>query len=850
MRVTLNLPFVRHRLGRSPLVDVLLDIEQESGIDISLKSTECILNGGWQQIVRAKESIEKRFASTTIVRGSDTSSELSEDPRTASTAQYVGGSGLLSGMVESEDVPCEIGAEVSPENTEVNRKECSTSPDEHTEAPTENNKQPDKADGRAYANEAIPVDVNIWQYIERICGDQLDAIERDCGVTLKADEHGDVLMVTISDNDKGRDSVARWRFIELHSDVMSRVVVEICEPLSQLYGTVKLKAACKRVQDAFRDNVLVKAERGRYIFIGEVDVAKKARRRFMEWAQIAQASWKTTNQRHHGNQVSPNQTTPRHDISLESPKDKTTEPSAPDSSQKHVDNSRDIDASQPHRPDREISMPLSNKRIVFEFQDQPSRGSELGRVQKTVFNIVPAEPQAGTLSKLDNSPTTLHTVDVLPPIDPAYHHESRETQRLCEQDGNRARTAMTVDHADNNDTSRCAVSRNESETHGTKVDVSNIRNELLGSEHMPDLEPISSDEEFASCSHGVNMVDKECVCRYISGDDRLPENTVEMCTDETHNDDVGLENSAIIKPFMNEVVLNKPVETNADPLSASNACIPTEEKECIAAPGKESKYLQQTPPRQYPNGNERIGFASPEEGLEHHEIMRSTAPSIRDLYSSYKWLGDLGKRSSAATSDDISPCYPDTCTRQDMIQHLLTKNDPRLTPQLQKLMTIPDGIDVSDLSMKGLRMSHGSSVRNDNGTATAGSNNHSRERARNVGLYEERHLDDPLPCKTWDNPGEVKLKIAGCFMRHNVYTSSVAAPERLPDTLKASVKSTPDDRDMSAIVALKQPAGGTVSKLIDDKTDLPGYQQVGVILVTYDFPSGILKVCIDGTCLI
>ena len=893
-------------------MDVLTDIE--CGIDISLNSTECVLTGSWPQIVRAKELIEKRFTSTTIVRGSGSSSELSEEPQTAQdpiTARDV--VAQLSGIVETEDISSELAIGPSPKNMNVklperfgdSGKESPTLPEELTEAPIENNKQPDKGDGMAYTSEAIPVDVNIWQYIEGICCDQLDAIERDCGVTLTADEHGDVIMVTIGSNDEGRDSVARWRFIELHSDVMSRVVVEICKPLPQLYDSADLKAARKRVQDTFRDNVIVKAERGRYIFIGEVGIAKNARRRFMEWAQLPQASWPTTNQRHHDNPVRPKQTTPQLDISLERLKDKTTELSVPDLPQKNMDNSCDIDASQPHRPDREISMPASNKRIIFEFPEKPSRESELGRLQKAVFKIVSDEPQAVTLSKLDNGPTALHNVDVLSAVEPVDHPESRGTQRLREQSSHCARQAMTGDHADNRDKSNSGVATHESEASGSEVDVSDVRNELLGSEHMPDLEPISSDEEFVSDADGVYMVNKECVYGELSGNGRLPENTVELCPDETHNDDVGLGKNTVMStdantastrqtigmedaPVDNEVgsqhMMSLPtgdvrvperhtntadsyeVAGNKAPAmvnalrgapsverSGYNTRIATEENECIASSGKESKHRQQTPSRYSPNGNERIGVTSTEEGPGHHENMHSIAAPIRDQYSRFSCLGNLGKGSSAGTTDDISPCYPDTSTRQDMIQHLLAKNDPRLMPQLQKLMDIADGntgIDFRDSSMKGLGMSRGRFVLFDNGRGTAGLNNRSIERARNVGLYEESHLDDPLSCELRGNPDEMKLNVAGCFLRLKVYASSGATPKRLPDAQKVSTECTPDDQDVSAIVTLKQPVGGTVSKLVDDKADLPGYQQVGVILITYDFPSGILTVGNDGTCLI
>ena len=899
-------------------MDVLTDIE--CGIDISLNSTECVLTGSWPQIVRAKELIEKRFTSTTIVRGAGSSSELSEEPQTAQypiTGKDLGGSGAgLSRMVEHKDVSSEFTTEPSPKNMSVklperlwdSGKESSTSPDELTEAPTENNEQPDKGDGMAYTSEAIPVDVNIWQYIEGICCDQLDAIERDCGVTLTADDHGDVIMVTISSNDEGRDSAARWRFVELHSDVMSRVVVEICKPLPQLYGSADLKAARKRVQDAFRDNLIVKAERRRYIFIGEVDIAKMARRRFMEWAQLPQVSWPTTNQRHHGNHVRPKQTAPRINISLESPKDKTTETSVPDLPQKkNMDNSCNVDASQHHRADREISMPASNKRIVFEFPEKPSRESELGRLQNAVFKIVSDEPQAVTLSKLDNGPTTLHDVDVLSAVGPVDRPESRGTQRLCEQNSHCARQAMTGDHADNRDKSNRGVATHESEASGSEIDVPDVRNELLGIEHMPDLEPISSDEEFFGDADGVYMVNKECVYEELSGNDRLPENTVELCPDETHNDDVGLGRNTVTStdattagthqtigmvdaPVDNElgsqhmmslptgdVMVSERHANTADSYevvgnkaptmidvprgvpsverSDSNTCITTEENEYIASSGKESKDRQQTPFRYYPNGNDGIGVTSTEEGLEHHENMHSIAALIRDQYSRYSCLGNLGKGSSAGTTDDISPCYPDTSTRQEMIQHLLTKNDPRLTPQLQKLMEIPNGhagIDVKDSSMKGLSMmSRDSFARGyDKGTGTAGLFNHLRGRGRNVGLYGERHLDDPLSCEL---PGthEMKLNIAGCFLRHsNLYASSGATPKRLTDAQKVSAEFTPDDQVVSAIVTLKQPAGGTVSKLVDDKADLPGYQQVGVILITYAFPSGILEVGNDGKGLI
>ena len=700
LRATLNLPVVIRRLGRSDIIDMIMNIERESGVDISLKSTEWVLTGGWQQIVRAKESIEKQFTSITSIRGSGLYLHMSDDPYTAQysiTAQDVGGSGgRLSGMVERDDVPCETGAQPSPENTDayspervgVCRKGSSTSPDEVTEALTEKNKQSDKGYEMACANEAIPIDVNIWQYIEDICGNQLAAIECEYGSKLTADEHGDVVMVTISDGDNVRDSMARSRFIELHSDVMSRVVVVVFKPLPQIYDGVKLKAACRRVQYAFRHNVLVKAERGRYTFIGEVNVAKKARGRFMKWAQIPQASWTTTNQRNHCNPVSPKQTAPPLDTSLESPENKTREMSVPDVPQKRAYNSRNVDASQGHRPNRDISMPPSNKRIIFEFQDQPSCGSELGRVQTGVF--VSAEPQTGTLSKLHNSPTTLHNVGVLPVIDPAHHPESRETQRMCEQVSKGARTAMAVDHADNNDTPRRGVARNES---GTKVDVSDVRNETLGSEF------ISTDEGFGSFSNSVYMVNTECAYSEITGNDRLAESTVDIFPAETHDVDVGLGNSTATSPDAN---------------TAST--------------------------------RQTIGMVD--------------APVDNEVVS-------------------------------------------------QRLTCLLTGDVVS-----------------------------------------ERHTDTADSSECAESLSTASPAYVACCLRPTVYAfpDATPGPVRFPDTMEMDALCPPGDQDLSAIVTLKQPAGGTLSKLIDDKTELPGYQQVDVILIMYNFPSGILTVGIDGKC--
>ena len=579
-----------------------MDIKRESEVDISLTSTEWKLTGDWQQIVRAKESIGKRFTSTTVGRGPGACSQFSEGSHTAQdsiTTQGVGSTGArLSGMVKSEDVPSETGAESSPENSRTrspetfgySRKECSTSQNELIKAMTENNRQSDAVDVN---KEAIPIDVNIWQYIERICGNQMDAIERDCCAELTADEHGDVLVVTISSNDDGRDSMARWRLIELHSDVMSRVVVLSFTPLPEIYGTVKLKEACKRVRYAFRHNVLVKTERGTYVFIGEVDVAKKARRRLMKWAQIPQASWITTNQRNHGNQRRPKQTTPR----LESPNDKTTELTVPDLPQKHVDNSRNVNASQPHLPDREISMTPSKKRTIFEFQDQPSCGSEFDRVQTGVFKVDPAEPQAGALSKLDNCPTTLHNVDVMPASDTVDHPESRATKRMCEQ----VSTAMTGDRADNS----------------------------------------------TATSPDAN-------------------------TDSTHQA-IGM--------------VNAPGDIEAE--SQRMTCLLTE---------------------------------------------------------------DVIVSERHTNTADSSECAED--------------------------------------------------------------------------------LNTMLPASV------------SCCLRPTMYALSDAKP--VPDTWEMNAKFTRDDQDLWAIVTLKQPVGGTISKLVDGK-DLPGYQQVGNILIMYNFPSGILEVCIGLT---
>ena len=581
-----------------------MDIKRESEVDISLKSTEWKLTGDWQQIVRAKESIGKPFTSTTAGRGSGACSQFSEGSHTAhdsTTTQGVGSTGArLSGMVKSEDVPSETGAESSPENARTRsretfgytRKECSTSQNELIKAMTENNRQSDAVDVN---KEAIHIDVNIWQYIERICGNQMDAIERECCAELTADEHGDVLMVTISSNDDGRDSVARWRLIELHSDVMSRVVVLSFTPLPEIYGTVKLKEAGKRVRYAFRHNVLVKAERGRYVFIGEVDVAKKARRRLMKWAQIPQASWITTHQWNHGNPRRPKQTTPR----LESPNDKTMVLSVPALPQKHVDNSRNVDASQPHRPDGEISMTPSNKRIMFELQDQTSCEPALGRIQKGVFKIVSAEPQAGTLSILVNGPTTLHNVDVLPASDTVDHPESRATQSLCEQD--LVGTAMTGDHADNSTAT-------------------------------------SPDANTASTRQPIEMV-------------------------------------------------NAPADSEA--VSQRMACLLTE---------------------------------------------------------------DVVLSERHTNTADSSECAED--------------------------------------------------------------------------------LNTILPASV------------ACCLRPTMYALSDTKP--VPDTWEMNAKFTRDDQDLWAIVTLKQPVVGTISKLVDDK-DLPGYQQVGNILIMYNFPSGILEVCIGLT---
>ena len=579
-----------------------MDIKRESEVDISLTSTEWKLTGDWQHIVRARESIGKRFTSTTAARGSGACSQFSEGSHTAQdsiTTHGVGVTGArLSGIIESEDVPSETGAESSPENARTRsretfgytRKECSTSQNELIKAMTENNRQSDAVDVN---KEAIHIDVNIWQYIERICGNQMDAIERECCAELTADEHGDVLMVTISSNDDGRDSVARWRLIELHSDVMSRVVVLSFTPLPEIYGTVKLKEACKRVRYAFRHNVLVKAERGRYVFIGEVDVAKKARRRLMKWAHIPHASWTTTNQRNHGNPRRSKQATPR----LESPNDKTTELSVPDLPQKHVDNSRNVDASQPHRPDGEISMTPSNKRTMFELQDQTSCESALGRIQKGVFKIVSTEPQAGTLSKLDNGPTTLHNVDVMPASDIVDHPESRATKRMCEQ----VSTAMTGDHADNSTAT-------------------------------------SPDANTASTRQTIEMV-------------------------------------------------NAPVDNEA-----------------------------------------------------------------------------VSQRMTCLLTEDV--------------------------------------------------------------------------------IVSERHTNTADSSEGAEDLNTMLPASIACCLRPTMYALSYTKP--VPDTWEMNAKFTRDDQDLWAIVTLKQPVGGTISKLVDDK-DLPGYQQVGNILIMYNFPSGILEVCIGLT---
>ena len=63
-----------------------------------------------------------------------------------------------------------------------------------------------------------------------------------------------------------------------------------------------------------------------------------------------------------------------------------------------------------------------------------------------------------------------------------------------------------------------------------------------------------------------------------------------------------------------------------------------------------------------------------------------------------------------------------------------------------------------------------------------------------------------------------------------------------PKSPEVSDDSSDSDDDVPGTRTLKQPVGGTMSKLVDEKTDLPGYQQLGTITVTYDFPAGIIAV--------
>ena len=215
---------------------------------------------------------------TTTVCESGYDSDLSDVPRRSSgnTAVSVDQMAMVEGAAEAS--LSAVGGVSSPE-----------SPEESDAAIAEAS-----IDCAVLEGEVIPVDVDIWQYIERVLESHLDAIERDFGVAISADEGDDVLMVKISGTDTDRVSEAHWRFIELHNHVLSRVVVEICEPPRQQYDSNALKTARKNVEVFYRQHVLVKAERGKYVFVGDAKTAKEARFRFMKLAGLAYTPRATT----------------------------------------------------------------------------------------------------------------------------------------------------------------------------------------------------------------------------------------------------------------------------------------------------------------------------------------------------------------------------------------------------------------------------------------------------------------------------------------------------------------------------------------------------------------------------
>ena len=817
MHATLN-PIVK----RLPdLMDVLIDIGSESGVDIRLERTGCVLAGSWQQLSQAKCSLEKRFTSSTIVNGSRCSSELSDDPCNSSGDSAASmepdvdsSSGRLAreisvkdkGVFDESDAESsgELRDETPPDTVEV------SSPESLVASQTESSAPPGEATGMgaeaateihgasgdgacvAPADQVIPVDIDIWQYIERHFEHQLAAIESDYGVSITPLEQGDVLMVKISGSDNRRASDAHWRFIELHTDVLTRVVVEICEPPRQLYDSAEIKAARKRVQSEYRDTVLVKAEKGRYVFIGEADVAKNARYKFMEFAHLPIAPPADLRQKGSPARLKQRTSMPFH-AGRGRPRQRASEPpSEPASPQRHKSKDiavRDVAppaATRQPRPEREIPTPPNNKSVTISFQSQLTPGCESIRVQKASYDIVAAQPQPGTLPTA-RSPPTSQEIDSLVDVD---RSKVVESQSRHEPDGSSARTDTERDNLDSDTRMKHEVAVNDSVLLGTVGGVSDSTDELFDSDHppMPDLERIYSDIDSISDSGSVDMENEGRERSATTNSDRLSEGTLNVGFDETRYGDV-------------RKIPSRPTSDAGD------------------------------------------GVAMPSGAGVSKDL---TKASSRDRDPSNGLIGIVVTPHAArtATEDDVLPCYPDANTRHNMMQQLLDKNDPRFGTQLQKLMNPPRGVDVDTIlaSLGQLSLTDLDLEGHDTDDVKTGLG----EPGEHTG---KQALAGCKLCGTGDDQcwsaDEGGLICTSCLQQFSPDagaakvspTSSLELPDARPSDTK-------DDHDTPETLTTKQPFGGTISMLVDTKSDLPGYQQVGTIMVTYDFPVGTFVVCV------
>lgn len=805
------------RVKRLPdIVDVLTDIGSESGVDIQLKRTGCVLTGSWQQLSQAKCSLEKRFTSTTIVNGSINSSELSDDScnssgySAASMEPDVDSSIVLlareisvkdegvsddsdaesSGELRVETPPDTVEVSSPPESLVASQTESSAPPGEATgmgaEAATETHGASGNGACVAPADQVIPVDIDIWQYIERHFEHQLDAIESDYGVSITPLEQGDVLMVKISGSDNRRASDAHWRFIELHTDVLTRVVVEICEPPRQLYDSADIKAARKRVQSEYRDTVLVKAEKGRYVFIGEADIAKEARYKFMELAHLLIAPPADLRQKGSPARLKQRTSLPFHTGSGR-PRQRASEPpSELASPQRHKSEDiavRDVAppaATRQPSPEREIPTPPNNKSVTFSFESQLTPGCESVRVRKASYDIVAAQPQPGTLPTA-RSPPTSQDVDSLVDVD---RSKVVKSQSRHEPDGRSARTDTTRDNLDSDTRMKHEVAVNDSVVLGTVSGVSDSTDELFDSDHppMPDLERIYSDIDSSSDTGSVDMENEGRERSATTNSDRLSDGTPNVGFDETRYGDV-------------RKIPSRPTSDVGDDIAM-------------------------------PSG------ASVSKDL--------TKASSRDRDPSSGLIGIVVRPHAArtATEDDVLPCYPDANTRHNMVQQLLDKNDPRFGTQLQKLMNPQRGVDVNTIlaSLGQLSLTDFDLEGHDTDDVKTGLG----EPGEHTGCKMCGNADDQ--CWSADEGG---LICTSCLQEFSpdagVAKVSPTSSLELPD---ARPNDTKDDHDIPETLTTKQPFGGTISKLVDTKSDLPGYQQVGTIMVTYDFPVGTFVVCV------